>query len=84
MNVPWRPSVERLPLIGMTGILGVLGPVFYTLSARAGRLDVAAVLASLYPAVTILMARFILKEEVSTRQWFGLGVATAAIVFIAF
>lgn len=82
-RVRWRPNVDQFPIIGMTGAVGVLGPLFYALSTRAGRLDVAAVLASFYPAVTILMARFMLTEQVSVRQWLGLGVAIAAIVLIA-
>jgi drug/metabolite transporter (DMT)-like permease len=43
---------------------------------------VAAVLASLYPVITVLLANLVLREKVSHSQWVGVGVCLAAITLI--
>ena len=56
---------------------------FFALATRTGRLDVAVVLSSLYPLATILLARALLREELSRRQQMGAGATIVAIVLIA-
>ncbi|HET9101599.1 MAG TPA: EamA family transporter [Acidobacteriaceae bacterium] len=55
----------------------------FVAATRIGRLDVAAVLASLYPASTILLAIWLLKERTNRRQAFGMTAALVAVALIS-
>jgi drug/metabolite transporter (DMT)-like permease len=63
-------------------LLDTSGNLLFVAATRAGRLDVAAVLASLYPASTILLAAWTLRERPTRRQGWGMVVAAAAVVMI--
>jgi drug/metabolite transporter (DMT)-like permease len=77
-------SIPRLAILWAmsTAVLDTCGNLLFISSTRAGRLDVAAVLASLYPATTILLATVVLQERLSKRQSLGMAIAAAAIVMI--
>jgi drug/metabolite transporter (DMT)-like permease len=73
---PWR----GFWLIGLlAGGLDTLGNLFYILTSQLGRLDVAAVICSLYPAGTILLAAVVLHERPTRRQMVGMALALAAV-----
>jgi drug/metabolite transporter (DMT)-like permease len=80
---PRLPERSHAVLIILVGVLEVGGNAFYALAARAGRLDVAAVISSLYPAGTVWLAWLILKEHITRVQIVGIVAALAAIVLIA-
>ncbi|MEW5941812.1 MAG: DMT family transporter [Chloroflexota bacterium] len=71
------------PLILFVGIFDMSGNVFYALSAQTGRMDLAAVIGSLYPGATVALAWMILKEKISVSQWVGIAAALTAIVMIS-
>ena len=78
------PITRRmLKWVFATALFDTSGNLFFVAATRAGRLDVAAVLASLYPASTILLAAWRLKERPSKRQGWGMLVAAGAVVLIA-
>lgn len=63
-------------------LLDTGGNLLFVSATRLGRLDVAAVLASLYPASTILLAAWQLHERPTRRQLLGMAVAVVAVVMI--
>jgi drug/metabolite transporter (DMT)-like permease len=82
----WRKQARenRFFLIaGSAGVLEATGSLLYMRSAAEGRLDVAAVLASLYPVVTILLAAWFLKERTTSSQALGMALALGAVVLVS-
>lgn len=82
-RVAWRPDRGALRLIAVAGVLDVAGNTFFLLAAQAGRLDVSTVMSSLYPMVTVILARLVLHEHVTRLQTAGILAAVAAIPLIA-
>ncbi len=72
-----------LPLAAAAGILDTTGNLLYTASSLTGRLDVAAVLSSLYPAGTILLAVWLLRERATRSQTVGMILAIVAVAMIS-
>jgi drug/metabolite transporter (DMT)-like permease len=60
-----------------------IGNFLFVYAATRGRLDVAAVLSSLYPASTLVLARVILKERITKLQAVGIALALGSVTLIA-
>ncbi|MDQ3879916.1 MAG: DMT family transporter [Chloroflexota bacterium] len=80
---PWLPAVGSRRLVTMAGVLDMGGTAFFILAAQSGRVDVAAVLSSLYPVGTIVLAALLLRERVRPMQAVGVVGAIVAIALIA-
>ena len=72
----WRMGV-------LAGVLDAAGNGAYMLAAGIGRMEVGAMIASLYPAVTILLAIVLLHERPGWRQKLGMGVGLMAILLLS-
>ena len=67
----------------LAGVLDTIGNLFYLRATQLGRLDVAAVVCSLYPAGTILLAALVLHERPSRRQLAGMALALCAVMLLS-
>jgi drug/metabolite transporter (DMT)-like permease len=78
----WRLPRSIWPLLLLVGGLDMAGNGFFILATQAGRLDVAAILSSLYPVTTLILAAVILKERVVGVHALGVAAAIVAIVLV--
>jgi drug/metabolite transporter (DMT)-like permease len=76
------PAAARW-LAVLTGLAGGAGTILYFLATHVGRLATAAVLTSLYPAVTIVLARLLLGERLTAVRLAGLCLAAVSVGLIA-
>jgi drug/metabolite transporter (DMT)-like permease len=77
------PSLMSSPVAILAGVFDAGGNALYMLARQFTRLDAAAVLASMYPAVTVVLSCLILKERVSASQWRGVALCIVAIAMIS-
>ena len=66
------------------GVLDASANVCYLLAARAGLFGVAVVIISLYPGITVLLARVLLGERMRAVQRIGLVLAAAGVALVTF
>ena len=78
---PFYPGGVWLGLLA--GCIDVTGTAFFVRASQTGRLDTAVVLSSLYPAITVLMARIFLHEKLTRWKTAGMLAALAAVPMIA-
>ncbi|MGI5287432.1 EamA family transporter [Nonomuraea polychroma] len=77
------PRPGSLRIIMAAGVLDMAANVLYLLAQRQGLLSLVAVLVSLYPASTLLLARQVLGERLNTIQVTGVACALGAVALIA-
>lgn len=66
-----------------TGVFDTLANALFLVATTLGDLTIIAVLSSLYPVSTVILANRVLKEKISSLQFAGLVLALAATVLIA-
>ncbi len=78
---PAAPASLRWGLLA--GVIDVSGSVFFFHALQTWRMDATVVLSSLYPVITVLLARIILKEQFSRWKTAGMIAALTAVPLIA-
>ncbi len=80
--LPGRRALAWAPLLAI-GLLDLAANALYAVATRHGQLAIVAVVASLYPVATVLLARGVLHERVYRVQELGIAAALAGVLLIA-
>jgi drug/metabolite transporter (DMT)-like permease len=83
LRQPWRPSRGVLGWATASGLLGASGTLAFMVATGAASLGIVGVLASFYPAVTVILAALFIGEKVGAGQRAGIGICTLAIAAMA-
>ncbi|GAA3474436.1 DMT family transporter [Nonomuraea roseola] len=78
-----KPGGGALGIIALAGVLDMAANVLYLLAEQQGLLSLVAVLVSLYPASTLVLARYVLGERLQAIQMAGVAFALGAVALIA-
>ena len=78
-KISWKSII----IIAMAGILDAMSTIFFVLSALYGRIDIASILFSMGPVVTVLLAFLVLKEKITKIQLLGLVLSLLVIIFLS-
>lgn len=82
-RLPFPPPRARIGLMAISGVLAVVANVSYLIATRGGLLSLVAVITSMYPASTVVLATLLDEERLSGSQAVGLGLAVAALAMVA-
>jgi drug/metabolite transporter (DMT)-like permease len=80
---PWRVPRDMPPKLVAIGLLDMTGNAAFILAAQAGALAIAAVLSSLYPVMTVILAIVLLRERLTRSHVVGIALTAVAIALIA-
>lgn len=75
--------VRILPWLALIGFGDMFGNLLYAAASTSGLVSVTSVLASLYPIVTVVLARIVLSERVARSQEAGIGLTLAGVALIS-
>ena len=79
----WVPRVRAHFRGALMGPLLMLALAAFTYATHSGMLTVVAVVTALYPAMTVLLAALVLREQIHRTQGLGLALAAAAVSLVA-
>lgn len=83
LRQPWLPRSPRAALGAISGLLAAAATALFLLATQTGFLTVSAVITSLYPAVTVLLAALVLREQVHRDQAMGLVLCALTVGLVA-
>jgi drug/metabolite transporter (DMT)-like permease len=79
----WRVDRRLVPATATVGVLDMAAAGAFVLAVQTGALAIAAVLSSLYPVTTVILATVFLRERVSRSHAVGIVFAALAVGCIA-
>jgi drug/metabolite transporter (DMT)-like permease len=82
-RAPWRVPRRIWPALVAVGVIDMSATASYLSALDVGPIAIAAILASLYPVVTTILAAVVLRERVTSAHAVGILAAGAAVVLIA-
>jgi uncharacterized membrane protein len=82
-----RPSLAiepiQIPILALIGIGDMLGNLLFAAASTSGLVSITSVLASLYPIVTVVLARLVLRERVARSQEAGIALTLVGVALIS-
>jgi drug/metabolite transporter (DMT)-like permease len=82
-----RPSLSVQPLqmsvLALIGVGDMFGNLLFAAASTSGLVSITSVLASLYPIVTVVLARLVLKERVARSQEAGIALTLTGVALIS-
>ena len=78
-----RPARAGLTIVLLSGVLDMGANIAFLLASRAGMLSTVAVVASLYPGPTVLLAWLVLRERLTPTRVLGLVLALAGVALLS-
>jgi drug/metabolite transporter (DMT)-like permease len=78
-----RVAAGQVPVLALVGIGDMLGNLLFAAASTSGLVSITSVLASLYPIVTVVLARIVLSERVGRSQEVGIGLTLAGVALIS-
>jgi drug/metabolite transporter (DMT)-like permease len=83
LRTPWLPREPRAALGAVSGLLGAAATWLFMVASRGDQLTISAVVVSIYPAFTVVLAALVLREHVHRAQAVGLALCGAAVTLVA-
>lgn len=83
LRADWIPREPTAALGIVSGLLGALATFSFMVASQLGFLSITAVITSLYPAFTVLLAATMLREHIHPTRAVGLALCTVAVVLVA-
>jgi hypothetical protein len=81
-RAPRRPATSVLPMVAIAGIGDVVAVTLYGVATTSGSLPVVAALASMFPVMTLVLARQVHHERLDREQWVGAALALIGVVVV--
>ena len=82
INEKPKPSKEALPFIVGSGLSNACASTCFLLAVNRGLLSITSLLSALYPAITVVLAHFLINEKMTRTQVFGVIAAIFSMASI--